>query len=454
MKYIFILITLFSCSLEPKYHEPDSLVNFQEITTEKDITRVYWQDFFRSPELQTVIKTALKNNQDLKVAYLNMESARAMFDVKRKELIPTINATTNVIKQEAPAAFALFTPKSIYRANLNISAYELDFFGKLRSAKKSSYETLLSTEEAKNVMEITLITEVANSYIQLLVDQKILDLTTKSLIEQEHKLEIIENRRRNGRAFRIDVILAKTEYENIKVLQNLYQKLADQDKNALMLLMGTFDETNIPQSSIDNIAFNEDLLEFTPSKTLLSRPDIKQAEHLLRSANADIGVARAAFFPSVSLTGNYGYYSRELSSLFDSNSWSLMPQVNLPIFDGGKNKANLKLTKTKQKILTAQYQKTVQVAFKEVLDELVNRKIILEQVKSYQEIAKLNQQSYDILQQQNFNGITDVVIVSDSHIKLITAKQNVVIQQQEYFKNLIMLYKVLGGGSNIPLKTL
>ena len=449
MRYILILMTLFACTLEPKYNKPESLVNLKESTTEKDITQVYWQDFFRSPELQVVVKTALENNQDLKVAYLNIESARAMFDVKRKELIPTINTTASVVKQEAPAAFALFTPKSIYRANLNISTYELDFFGKLRSAKKSSHETLLSTEEAKNVMEITLITEVANSYIQLLVDQKILDLTTTSLATQERKLQIIEHRRNNGRALRTDVILAKTEYQNIKVLKNSYQKLVEQDKNALMLLMGIFDETNIPQLSIDSVAFNENVLEFIPSKALLSRPDIKQAENLLKSANADIGIARAAFFPSISLTGNYGYYSRALSNLFNSNPWSLMPQVNLPIFDGGKNKANLKLTKTKQKILTAQYQKTIQVALREVLDELVNRKTIVEQVKSYQEIAKLNQQSYDIIQQQNLNGITDAVIVSDSHLKLITAKQNVVMQQQEYFQNLIMLYKVFGGGSNV-----
>ena len=216
-----------------------------------------------------------------------------------------------------------------------------------------------------------------------------------------------------------------------------------------MLLMGTFDKTPIPSASLDEISFKEDYLEFTPSQTLLSRPDIKQAEHLLRAANANIGVARAAFFPSISLSGNYGYFSRDLSSLFDGGSWLAFPQVNLPIFDGGKNKANLKLSEIDKNILIAQYQKAIQTAFTEVLEELVNRKNIVEQIGSYDEIVKLNQKSYEILQKQYLNGTIDAVVVADSHLKLIAAKQNLILRKQQYLKNLIMLYKTLGGGGNL-----
>ena len=450
MKYLYIvtLIILSSCNLAPKYADPKPSIDLDPINNEKDVTKVSWKEFFKSKPLQQVIEITLENNQDLKTAYLNIESSRATYDIERKKLIPTINATTNLTRQRAPAAFAAFTPKSIYRANLNIASYEIDFYGKIRNAKNSALESFFATKEAKNIMEISLITQTANAYIQLLTDQNTLALIEESLKEQKNKLEIIKSRKENGRALQTDVLNYHADYEMTKLLKINYQKIVELDKNNLMLLMGDFDKSKIPQFTLSDISFDENIFDFMPSKTLLLRPDIKEAEHKLKAANADIGVARAAFFPTISLSANYGYYSRDLSSLFDSGSWSFAPTINLPIFDGGKNRANLRLSKIQKKTLISNYQKTIQNAFKEVLDELEIRKNNVEQMNSYQQISNLKQEHFNIIKLQRLNGTQDSIAVSNSHLEFITAKSNEIEQKREYFRNLIDLYKVLGGNSS------
>lgn len=448
MKYLLIAALLFACTMEPKYNTPPLSIPLEK--TESNIHNIKWNTFMQTPALHSVIKTALKNNQDLKTAYLNINLARTTFNLRHGNLFPTAYANASVTKQQAPVPFNLFMPNEMYHANaISFTAYELDFFGRLRSLKKSAFEQYLATEEAKNITRITLITDTANTYIQLLADQKILHLTKDAMKEQEKKVNILKERRKYGSIFQIDVILAETEYENIKVLFNNYTKAVELDKNALMLLMGVFDEKLIPQSSFEEIAFNEKLLEFMPSKTLLARPDIKQAEHNLRAANANIGAARAAFFPSLQLTGNYGYFSRTADALLKSDSWSIMPQINLPIFDGGKNRGNLRLTKTQKEILISQYQKAIQTAFKEVLDELTKRKANIEQMKAYNNIVALNEKSDEIIKERYLHGTIDAIVATNSALQLVTSKQNAVTQQMEHLQNLVMIYKVLGGGGNV-----
>lgn len=447
MKYLLLLTLLFACNLEPKYETPEPSIELEQ--SNNNIAGVPWEDFMQSPQLQTLIKTALEHNQDLKTAHLNIESARAMFNIERSNLIPTVNATGSVTRQQAPAPFALFTPKEMYRANIGLASYELDFFGKLRSMKKSAYEQYLATEEAKNITQIAIITETANAYIQLLADRTILSLTKEAMNEQKRQLEITQERRRHGRVFQIDVILAETEYENIKILYNSYLQAVELDTNILMLLTGVFDKNAIPLSSFEKLAFNEKMIEFMPSESLLSRPDIQKAEHELKAANANIGTARAAFFPSITLTGNYGYFTPVFSDLVKSDSWSIMPQVNIPIFDGSKNRNNLKLSKIQKEILVSNYQKTLQVAFKEVLDELSKRKTTLENIKSYNNIVKLKRESHEIIKQQYANGKIDAIVASNSYLNLVMAKQNAVIHEANRMKNLVILYKVLGGGQTL-----
>ena len=446
MRYLLLLTLLFACNLEPKYEKPKPSIVLEE--SNNNIAGIPWEDFITSPQLKQVINNALEHNQDLKAAHLNIESARAMFNIKRADLLPTLNAIGSVTRQQAPAPFALFTPKEMYRANLGVAAYELDFFGKVRNLKKAAYEQYLATEEARNITRITIIAYTTNAYIQLLADRKILSLTKEAMNEQKRKLGIVRERRKHGRVFQIDVILAATEYENIKVLYNSYLQAVELDTNALMLLTGIFDKNSIPSSSFEKLTFNEKLIEFMPSESLLLRPDIKKAEHELKAANANIGAARAAFFTSITLTGSYGYFSHSLSDLLSSNAWYVMPQFNVPIFDGGKNRGNLKLSKVQKEILVANYQKTLQTAFKEVLDELANRKTTLENIKSYNNIVQLNEQSNQIIRQQYANGQIDAIMALNSYLNLVTARQNAVIHEANRMKNLVTLYKVLGGGNN------
>ena len=320
----------------------------------------------------------------------------------------------------------------------------------MRSLKKSALENFLASKQARNITQISLISQVVNSYAQLLLDAEVLDIMKENLKLQNDRYNFIELRYKNGIDSQDDLLNAKTLLENAKNNSEIYIKLVEQDKNALMLLTGVFNENSLPKiSSINDIKINEDLLDFIPSESLLSRPDIQQAEHQLKSANANIGAARAAFFPSISLSGTYGYASRDLSSLFDSRTWAFTPQINIPIFSGGRNIANLNIANLQKKIEIAQYEKTIQTAFSEVLDQLAERKSVTNQLEAFDEILKAREKSYKISKRKHNQGINSGLGVIDEKLSFLIAKQNQFSIKKEYIANLIALYKVLGGGSKI-----
>jgi outer membrane protein, multidrug efflux system len=449
---LLICIILISCTLEPKYQKPDPQVPVKVTTNsnQEKITTISWQKFFKSKELQEVIQLALDNNKDLKIANLNIESAQATNNIARYSLLPTINATGLTTRQEVPSAFSSFTPRAQYKANLSLASYEVDFFGRLRSLRKAALEDFLATKEAGDITRISLIAETANSYAQLLSDNEILEIATNALAVQQKKYDFVKAAFNNGIASKADLLDAQVTLENIKMSLANYQKIAKQDQNSLMLLIGVFNEASLPlKSKFSDIEIDEGLLNFIPSHTLLSRPDVKKAEHVLRSANADIGAARAAFFPYISLTGNYGYSSRDFSTLFSSKTWSFTPQINLPIFNAGKNVANLKIANLRKKIEIATYEKTIQTAFKEVLDELDTRKAVENRLKSAENILASQQGYYKIAQGKYEAGINSLDDALDAQLVLFSAKQDEVVNKKEYLANLISLYKVLGGGSEV-----
>ncbi len=447
---LFLIIALTSCTMAPKYLRPETNLPFKETNnpSKKKITQITWQEFFQSPDLQRVIELALKNNYDLKIANLNIEKAQATHNIARANLLPTVNATGLETRQGVPSAFAVFTPKKQFRANVSVAAYELDFFGRLRSLKKSALENFLASQEARNVMQISLISETINSYAQLLVDREIFKIMEENVATQNSRYQLVEKRHKNGIDSQVELLNAANLLENAKNNRETYAKLVQQDKNALMFLTGNFDEKLLPQDvSINDIKINEDLLDFIPSESLLSRPDIWQAEHQLKSANANIGAARAAFFPSITLSGNYGYGSRNLSSLFSSQLWSFTPQINLPIFTGGRNIANLKLANLEKKIEIVNYEKAIQTAFREALDQLATREAAEKQLKSFDEILNIQTKNYNLLEKKHLVGISSKLNSLDAKISLLSAKQNQANMKKEYIANLISLYKVLGGGS-------
>lgn len=449
--FLILSLTLASCSLDPKYKTPETNLPFEENKEEKElITLIPWQKFFKSEELQQIINLALENNKDLKVASLNVDLSRASHDVVRSNLFPSINGTSIVTRQGVPSAFAAFTPRTQYRANLNLASYELDFFGRLRSLKKSALEDFLATNEAKEVAKISLITEVVNSYITLLSDNEILNSATFTIEAQQKKFDLIKKQYESGITSKSDFLDAKNILENSKMNFENYQKIVKQDKNNLMLLTGIFDEKLLPiNANFDEMEIDENILSFLPSKTLLSRPDIKQAEHKLKSANANIGAARATFFPSITLTGNYGYGARDLSDLLSSKTWSIAPQVNLPIFSGGKNISNLKVADLKKKIEITNYEKTIQTAFKEVSDRIAERQATKNRLELAENILTNQENLLQISKAKYQFGISKVTDNLDTEISMLSAKQNRIIAKREYMMNLIESYKALGGGSEI-----
>lgn len=453
---LLILAVISACTLAPNYQRPQVELPLEQSadSSKKKIAIISWQEYFQSPDLQRVIEMALVNNRDLRVANLNIESAQATHGVVRSNLLPSVNATAYETRQGVPSAFSGFTPKRQFRANVTLAAYEVDFFGRLRSLKKSALEDFLASKQALNVTRIALIAETANSYAQLLLDRELLKIAEKNLAAQSDRYKFSQARYKNGIDSQTDLLNAEATIESAKNNFETYKKLVKQDENALMLLMGTFERSALPQDDVkfSDIKINEDLLDLVPSASLLLRPDIQQAEHELKSANANIGAARAAFFPSITLTGNYGYASREMTNLLDSKTWSFTPQINMPIFAGGKNLYNLKLADLRKKVEIAQYEKAIQTAFREVSDQLAERDAIVNQFESFDKILKSRKKANDISEVKHQVGISSALNVVDAKIALFAAEQNQASAKKEYIANLISLYKVMGGGSESEIK--
>ncbi len=446
---IFALFLNISCSLEPKYKRPKPEILLEKSDSKNEqIDKISWQNFFQSPELQKIISSALKNNRDLKIAALNIEAAQANYGISKSNLLPTIGATAAKTTQGVPSAFSSFMPSSQYRANLSLASYELDFFGRLRNLKKSALEDFLATKEAFEVIKISIITQSANAYAQYLLDRELLEIAKDSIALQQEKYKLAELRYENQLTSKSDLLNAESEIENAKIAFEAYKNQVELDKNSLKILSGNFNEELLQdKTKLEDLKINEKSLNFIASESLLNRPDIKKAEHDLKNANANIGAARAAFFPSITLTGTYGYSSKKFNGLFASKTWSYTPQINIPIFSGGRNYQNLKLAEITKKSKIISYQQTIEKAFKETLDELSQRETILQKTASTGKILQIRQKNYDLAKMKQKNGLNSKSQTIDEQISLLSAKEKYLTSKKDYLVNLINIYKTLGGGS-------
>jgi len=453
----FLLPTLtFSCNFAPKYKKPDSSVNLKPIKdSDFDIATLKWEDYFINESLQKVIKIALKNNKNLKIAYQNIEITKANYNLKRADLMPGLSIGGSVTMQRVPQTFASFTPSKIFRAGGVLSSFELDFFGKFRNLKKNALEQYLASIEAKNFIYISLISEVSNAYIQYLSNKQSLELLNQILELNYQAKDIVFAKNQNAMATQSELNNANLAIDITQNLINYYQKILQRDKNSLMFLIGVFDESEIdggkiPDSEINKIFFNKSLISNLPSQALLKRPDIVEAEHNLIGANANIGAARAMFFPSISLSGNYGFLARDnVNLLKTSPTWTLVPSVSLPIFNGGRNIANLKMSKAQKQKLLYQYQQTIQQALKEVMDLLASFEWDYKSLKNHQSIVKTSSNSCTLIEQKlAYSNATRLELIN-CKIALLNAKQNLLISNLEYFKTMTSLYKALGGGVDV-----
>ncbi|WP_024302859.1 AdeC/AdeK/OprM family multidrug efflux complex outer membrane factor [Pseudogulbenkiania sp. MAI-1] len=456
---------LAGCSMAPTYLRPAAPVSGQwpsgpayggeaatQATKNGVAADIGWREFFADARLQKLIELALANNRDLQVAMLNVEKTRAQYQIQRADLFPAIDATASSTRQRLPADLSSSgraSTSSKYSVGLGFTAYELDLFGRVQSLKNEALEQYFASEAARKSAQITLVSEVASQYLTLRALDEQQKVVTDTLTAQQSSYELTKKRFDVGTVTALDLSTADSQVQTAKSnLVSLMQQRA-QAENALTLLVGQPLPADLPEgNAFDAQGLLADLPAGLPSDLLERRPDIIQAEHQLKAANADIGAARAAFFPSISLTGSFGTASSQLSNLFKSGqgAWSFIPQINLPIFDWGKNTANLDVSTTSKKIAVAQYEKSIQSAFREVSDALTARAMVEQQIAAQEALVKSETQRYQLAELRYRNGVDSALSLLDAQRSLYSAQQGLIQTRLARLTNQVTLYKALGGG--------
>ena len=446
------LLALAACSMAPHYERPDAPVTLNEkAQSEKMAADIGWRDFYRNQQLQTLIEQALENNRDLRVAALTVEQVRAQYRIQRAQLLPTLNATGSGTRQRVSEVISETGESYIaeqYAAGVGISAYELDLFGRVQSLKNAALEQYLATDQARKSTQLSLVAEVADAYFTWVSNTELLSLTENTLKARQDSYAMVKRRYDSGLASELDLSQAATALHSARVDAALYQRQLATSFTALEVLVGTSLDTDNLQAVWNDEVMLADLPDAVTSEVLLQRPDILQAEYNLRSANANIGAARAAFFPRISLTGSYGNASPELDNLFDSGTraWSFSPQITLPIFAWGANAANLDVARLQKDVNIAVYEKAIQTAFKEVRDSLQSQSTLDAQLEAQQDLVTASARSFELAELRYQRGVDSYLEVLDSQRSLNTAQQALITMRLAKSRNQLTLYKALGGG--------
>ncbi len=420
---------------------------------EKPVADIPWQDFFVDPQLRKVIALALENNRDLRVAALNIERSRALYQIQRSDLFPKVDANADGTFQRIAENFSgTGLPENIHQYNvgLGVSSYELDLFGRVRSLKDQALEQYFATQEARRSVQISLVAEAAGNWLALAADRERLQLAKDTLASQQASYQLVKSRYESGVSSALDLHQAQTSVDTARVDIARYTTFVAQDENALNLVVGsTVPAELLPASLTETLTALKDVKPGLPSDVLLRRPDILQAENLLKGANANIGAARAAFFPRITLVSSVGFGSDDLGNLFASGSfvWQFLPHISVPIFDAGANRANLQVAEADRNIAVAQYEKAIQTAFREVADALAQRGTIDDQLAAQKSLTDATGESYRLSQARYEKGVDSYLNVLDSQRSLYGAQQNLIGVRLSRLANLVTLYKVLGGGS-------
>ncbi|ATE63407.1 efflux transporter outer membrane subunit [Rhizorhabdus dicambivorans] len=417
-----------------------------------------WRDFFVDDRLRGLIALALDQNRDLRLAVANVEQARALYRVQRSDLLPGVAASGGATYQKSPVgglggggggAAAGAGRFDIYSASVGVSAWEIDLFGRVRNLTPSAQEQYFASEENRNAAQATLIAEVASAWITMAADQERLRIARDLERTFGMALELNRARFRAGVASELEVRQAQTSHDQARSDIAAATALVAQDQNALNLLAGTTVPADLLPAALDEReAMLDNLPADLPSEVLLRRPDIAAAEHRLRAGNADIGAARAAFFPRISLTAAFGVTSLGLSNLFQSGSesWSVAPTASLPLLDFGRNSGNLAYSKASYRALVAQYEKTVQQAFREVSDALARRATIGDQLAAQRSLADGARAGHRLSEARFRSGIDPFLTTLDAQRTLYAAEQGLLTTRLQRGLNAVELYRALGGG--------
>lgn len=448
-----VTLLLGACSMAPDYQRPElpQGASWQSNQAGGEAVVSSWQQQFLDPALQKLIATALENNRDLRIAALNVEVYEARYRIQRAAQLPTLAANGSGTRQQGSddlSSTGQGVISSQYDANIGITAYELDLFGRIQSLKDQALETYLGQIETQRSTQIALVASVANAYLTLLADQELLALSEATLSTEQESYGLTEHKYRLGAASEMELAQGRTALESARVSLAQYQRQVKQDRNGLALLLGS----QIPALDGQPATLAEVQLAAipvgAPSSLLQQRPDILAAEHALKAANANIGAARAAFFPSISLTATAGTASSQLSGLFDggTGTWSFIPQINLPIFDGGKRIADLDVAEVSTRQAVASYEKSIQTAFKEVADTLGTQADYQQQLQAQQALVEANQTYFKLAEFRYEQGVDSYLTRLDAQRSLFIAKQGLISTRLAQLTNQVALYKAVGGG--------
>jgi multidrug efflux system outer membrane protein len=424
-------------------------------TSGGNVADLAWQDFFVDARLREVVAQALAHNRDLRVAALQIERARALYQIQRADRFPSVDAAASLTAQRTPAGLSpsgRATTTRTHEAGIGFSRYELDLFGRVRNLNEQALQDFFATAEARRSVHISLISEVANTYLTLAADRERLRLAQHTFETQNSAYTLIHRRFELGAASQLDLRRAQTTVDAARADVARFTALAAQDENALALLVGAPLRAEWLPDALTPAASLADVPVGLPSEVLQQRPDIRAAEHRLQAARASIGAARAAFFPSVTLTAAGGVASSTLSELFRGGSgvWSFAPQVSLPIFDGGRKRATLQATEVGRDITLAEYERAIQGAFREVADALAARGMLGQQLDAQQSLVDAAADSHRLSDIRFRQGAESYLAVLDAQRSWYAAQQDLISVRLQRLANQVTLYRALGGGWSGP----
>jgi multidrug efflux system outer membrane protein len=451
-----LCLTLGACSLAPTYHRPAAPVpaEYPGSTDQGPAASLPpWRDFFHDQRLRALIELALDNNRDLRVAVQRVEQARAQYGIAQSDQLPTIGVQGTGQSTRLPPNMRSGGPDSpsvnnSYIAGVGMTAFELDFFGRVRNLSEAAYQEYLSTEQARRTIQLSLIAQTAEAYFNLRSSQSLLELTNKTLQARQGTLDLVQARFNAGVASDLDLAQAQGQVDSVKADQVANERGIAQATNALQLLLGTPIPPDLPAAApFGGAQLLAALPAGLPSQLLERRPDIMGAEHDLKAADAQIGAARAAFFPRITLTGLLGFASPELGALFGGGQryWQYSPQVQMPIFSGGV-RGNLDYAKASQRIAVASYEKSIQTAFREVADGLAGEATYSRQLDALRSTEASAVRSLNLAQVRYETGVDSFLQIQAAQVTLYGVQQQFIQVGASALANRVELYKALGGG--------
>jgi len=422
------------------------------VAGERAAADIAWREYFADERLRRVIELALEHNRDLRVAALNIEQARAQYRIQRADQFPALGVTASQNAQRVPGDLNSSGQSMVsrrYGVSVGIASWELDFFGRVRSLRDAVLEQYLASEAAHRSARIALVAETATAWLQLAADRERLETARRTLAARRTTVELTQASFEAGVASALELRQTQAEMQRARADVAQYSTSVARAANALSLLVGdSLPEALLPASFELTLTEVATLPAGLPAEVLIRRPDILAAEHRLRAANANIGAARAAFFPRITLTAGAGTASAELGGLFDSGSraWNFLPQLSLPIFEGGRLAASLNVAEVRRDIAVAEYERAIQSAFREVADALAERASLGEAVDAAQRLVAAAQESHRLSAARRQAGVDSLLVLLDAQRTLYAAEQTLIATRLAEAANRVTLYKVLGGG--------